>query len=375
MSDYEAARTAASADAAAVEDAALAAAQSEAQQDGQAMPGLSKPSIESFKTPGGLLAYYRMEREVSLPELAAVLKVPVDKLEALERDDYAMLPDMVFTRALALSICRLLGADAQPVMALFPSAHAPRLARDSDGLNRAFKATEQPALGGERKPPSAGIPRSAWLLGALLLLAALAVFFWPQIQQRLGWASPGEVTTGAPDPAGTPGAADGLRSQPLHIPGLSDGAGAEPRSAQAPEEPEDKPDEEDNSAANAPAGPGQAGADTAAGQAPSATTPATAATATATAAAGAGEAASAAAPAHTLHIQAQESVWIQIRDASNAILHQSTLPKGREIAITNEPPLRVEIGRADAVKVTVKGQPFDLQPFARGNVARFEVSP
>ncbi|WP_238946167.1 helix-turn-helix domain-containing protein [Vandammella animalimorsus] len=361
MSDYEAARAAAPADDAAADEAALAAAQSEAQQDGQAMPGLSKPSIESFKTPGGLLAYYRMEREVSLPELAAVLKVPVDKLEALERDDYAMLPDMVFTRALALSICRLLGADAQPVMALFPSAHAPRLARDSDGLNRAFKATEQPALGGERKPPSAGIPRSAWLLGALLLLAALAVFFWPQIQQRLGWAKPDEAT-GAHDPARTPSAVDGLRSQPLHIPGLSDGA--EPRSAQAPEEPDDKPDEENDSPANAPAGPGQAGADTAAGQASSVPAPATAA---ATAAA--------AASAHTLNIQAQESVWIQIRDASNAILHQSTLPKGREIAITNEPPLRVEIGRADAVKVTVKGQPFDLQPFARGNVARFEVSP
>ncbi|RRD68244.1 helix-turn-helix domain-containing protein [Comamonadaceae bacterium OH2310_COT-174] len=369
MSDYESARTAASADDAAADETAMAAAQDEAQLDGQAMPGLNKPSIESFKTPGGLLAYYRMEREVSLPELAAVLKVPVDKLQALERDDYAMLPDMVFTRALALSICRLLGADAQPVMALFPSAHAPRLARDSDGLNRAFKATEQPALGGERKPPSAGIPRSAWVLGVLLLLAALAVFFWPQIQQRLGWATSGEAS-GMSEAADAPSTADGLRSQPLHIPGLNAGAGAEPRSAQAPEEPEDKPDEEDSSASAAPAGPGQAGADTAAGQASSAAAPATA-----NAAAGAGEATAAAAPAHTLHIQAQESVWIQIRDASNAILHQSTLPKGREIAITNEPPLRVEIGRADAVKVTVKGQPFDLQPFARGNVARFEVSP
>ncbi|MDO4724790.1 MAG: helix-turn-helix domain-containing protein [Comamonadaceae bacterium] len=356
MSDYEAA-----ADAAAADEAALAAAQSEAQQEGQAMPGLSKPSIESFKTPGGLLAYYRMEREVSLPELAAVLKVPVDKLEALERDDYAMLPDMVFTRALALSICRLLGADAQPVMTLFPSAHAPRLARDSDGLNRAFKATEQPALGGERKPPSSGIPRSAWVLGVLLLLAALVVFFWPQIQQRLGWAPVGEAT-GAREPAGAPSAADGLRSQPLHIPGLNDGAGAEPRSAQAPEEPEDKPDDEEN----AP-GPGQTGAS--AEHSSPVPSPATAGVA------GAGEAAGIAAPVHTLNIQAQESVWIQIRDASNAILHQSTLPKGREIAITNEPPLRVEIGRADAVKVTVKGQPFDLQPFARGNVARFEVSP
>jgi cytoskeleton protein RodZ len=36
-------------------------------------------------------------------------------------------------------------------------------------------------------------------------------------------------------------------------------------------------------------------------------------------------------------------------------------------------PLRVVLGRAEAVEVQVHGQPFDIQPHTRSSVARFEV--
>jgi hypothetical protein len=35
----------------------------------------------------------------------------------------------------------------------------------------------------------------------------------------------------------------------------------------------------------------------------------------------------------------------------------------------------VVIGRADAVQVSFKGQPVDLQPHTKVNTARFEVKP
>ncbi|WP_162846500.1 helix-turn-helix domain-containing protein [Corticibacter populi] len=319
---------------------------------------LAKPSLETLNTPGGLLRRYRTDHGVGLQELAAVLKVRPEKLEALERDDYSQLPDMVFTRALAQSICRLLGYDAKPVLALFPDVGVPRLTRDAEGLNHAFKAT----AAAEHSPSmeSRGLPRLVVLLVLLLLLAAAAMYFWPRLSGYVsslqGGAQPEEVVQGSA--AGSQGqgsgGSDGLSSRLIVPAALSgqdggDGQGAEPTPAQAPLEPEDA----ETAGAETPA-------DAAVGTVPPdvASTPAPAAP-----------------PADTVHIIAREPVWVQIRDGANALVHQSTLPKGRELTVSNPPPLRVEIGRVDAVEVRVKGEPFDLQPFARGNVARFEVTP
>lgn len=299
--------------------------------------GLERPSVESLKTPGAWLRHYRLEREVSLEELAAVLKIPAAKLEALERDDYGQLPDMVFTRALAMTICRLLGYDSAPVMALFPQVHSPRLARDTDGINQPFKSTALPTP--SQPVARSGIPGSAIVLVIAMSIVAAIVFFWPQIERKMGW---GESSVGHEIASGTPH----LTSQEVQVPALN---------AVSPTE-------------NGPLSQAlTSGQEQASASEPAEVAPAVAESPV--------QQEQPAAPAESIRIYAQEPVWVQIRDASNAILHQSTLPKGREIAITNPPPLRVEIGRVDAVKVVVKGQPFNVQPFARGNVARFEVSP
>ena len=57
-------------------------------------------------TPGGLLREARQASGLHIAALAAALKVPVSKLEALESDNYEALPDAVFVRALASSVCR-----------------------------------------------------------------------------------------------------------------------------------------------------------------------------------------------------------------------------------------------------------------------------
>ncbi|WP_158291741.1 helix-turn-helix domain-containing protein [Lampropedia puyangensis] len=355
----------------------------------QSAGGLSKPSIETLKTPGALLQHYRQERHVSLHELAAVLKVTPDKLDALERDAYEKLPDMVFTRALALSICRLLGADSAPVMALFPSASSPKLGRDSDGLNQPFKGGEQPTLGSSSIKEASSAPKVLLAVGALLL-AAVAVYFWPQVQRilNLDASQSSQIANGQ----GTVESTNrGSGIQTLQVPGLAalqtanaDSSDGEPVPAQAPESEEQS--EETSSSTVAGAAP-LGGANTAVVSSALTTAAShgtglgaanvaqSAASAPAVNPVVNGEAATPVAAVDTIRIEAQEPVWVQIRDQSNAIVHQSTLPKGRELAITNAPPLRVEIGRADAVKVTVKGQDFDVHPFARGNVARFEVTP
>ena len=46
---------------------------------------------------------------------------------------------------------------------------------------------------------------------------------------------------------------------------------------------------------------------------------------------------------------------------------------GEVIRINEDLPLAVTIGRADATDVVVRGQPFDLGPVTRNNVARFQI--
>ncbi|MDH5855724.1 helix-turn-helix domain-containing protein [Lampropedia aestuarii] len=328
----------------------------------QMVAGLSKPSIEAIDTPGALLRHYRQERQVSVQELAAVLKVSPEKLDALENDRYEALPDIVFTRALAMSICRLLAVDSAAVMAKFPSINSPKLGRDSDGLNCTFKDGEQPALGSSSMRESSFAPK-AMLLVAGLLVAAAAVYFWPQIHQIISPQDSSSVQAQAGANAVGSGQTGSLGGQSLQVPGLmalqsssqsnsTELANNEPYSAQLPS----GPTEEDGEAA-ANGASDEVGSDVTAASADAASPTLQAEV------------------VDTIHIVAQEPVWVQIRDGANAIVHQSTLPKGRELSIANNPPLRVEIGRADAVQVMVKGQAFDLTPHARKNVARFEVLP
>lgn len=54
-------------------------------------------------------------QHMSVQTLASALKVPVYKLQALEEDRWDVLTDSVFTRSLALSICRLLRIPSEPV--------------------------------------------------------------------------------------------------------------------------------------------------------------------------------------------------------------------------------------------------------------------
>jgi cytoskeleton protein RodZ len=72
------------------------------------------PGVAGGRTAGTLLREARMEAGLHIAALAVALKVPVAKLEALEADNFAVLPDTVFVRALASSVCRTLKIDSAP---------------------------------------------------------------------------------------------------------------------------------------------------------------------------------------------------------------------------------------------------------------------
>src|SRR5438874_2888153 len=98
------------------------------------------PATPDGVTAGTLLRRAREASGLHVAALAVSLKVPVRKLEALEEDRWDLLPDVVFARALASSICRSLKIDPQPILERLPQTIRPRLVHDDAGINTPFHA-------------------------------------------------------------------------------------------------------------------------------------------------------------------------------------------------------------------------------------------
>ena len=126
---------------------------------------------------GRLLREARERQGLHIAALAASIKVAQKKLEMLESDRFDQLPDATFTRALAQTVCRALKIDSAPIMGLLPPAGGHRLEQVGEGLNARFRqrpgALVEREWGGFAKRP-------AFWITALILVAAVAVFFLPR---------------------------------------------------------------------------------------------------------------------------------------------------------------------------------------------------
>lgn len=320
-------------------------------------------------TAGRLLRQARESAGLHIAALAVALKVPVGKLESLEADDYSAMPDTVFVRALASSVCRALKVDPSPVLALLPKNERPQLASGGVGINAPVKG------GGSRHTsPALTKPRSASLTYAVvaLLLGALLLVLLPQDFSSLGISlgdspsgaslstggSPGVVAGGAPPSAESvpkaasadasaaavdaPGSALASSAGPS-VPALISSGGTS--SLSVPEPPSRAASVTD--AKGASSGSPLAGAVTSVDGTPAGNGP--------------------------LTIRARSQSWVQVRDAAGVVMLQRNLAVGEEVSVSGTLPMAVVVGRADATDVIVRGKPFDLLSIARENVARFEV--
>jgi cytoskeleton protein RodZ len=62
--------------------------------------------------------------------------------------------------------------------------------------------------------------------------------------------------------------------------------------------------------------------------------------------------------------------WVRVKDESGAVLVAQTGTAGATLPVGGRPPLDVVIGNADKVRAQFRGQPVDLAPHTRFNVAR-----
>jgi cytoskeleton protein RodZ len=281
---------------------------------------------------GAMLRAAREKRGLHIAALAASIKVSPRKLEALEADRHAELPDLTFTRALAHTVCRALKVDAAPVLAKLPLAgDMPRLAQVGGGINTPFRAAR-----GSRDPADFTFHRRPVFWATLLVLAgALALAFLPEAWMPWRFAGAGSAPARAP-------AASAVSSvvATAALPAASTPAVAAPPSLPAA------------SSAAAPV---------LIETVHSAPPPSLAGSASAT--------------AGVLAVRTTAESWVEVQDARGQSLLSRTVQPGETVGLDGALPLRLTIGNAAVTQLTFRGQPVDLTPSTRDNIARLQLPP
>jgi cytoskeleton protein RodZ len=287
------------------------------------------PVESNTETAGSMLRVAREAAGLHVAALAVAMKVPVKKLEALEADRLDLLPDAVFVRALASSVCRNLKIDAAPVLARLPQHDVPRLGDAQRSINTPFHRSGD----GRVWALPSSVKQPALVLAMLLVLAALALWTLPdwysysKEQTVPLFDEPAQATSTVPvEPFVVP-APDSLagRSVEVAVPVLaaSDAVVAEPSTTTA-------------SAVVSDVTPKLSGD-------------------------------------IVLMLTARGSSWVEVTDAKGQILVRRNLSSGESVTPVGQLPLSVVVGRADVTDVVVRGKPLDLVGSSRDNVARFEV--
>ena len=285
------------------------------------------------RTAGALLKQAREASGLHIAALAVLLKVPVKKLEALESDRFDLLPDVVFARALASSVCRTLKVNPANILERLPQIHAPKLTHQNTGINEIFRSS------GDGPGPSlwAQISRPAVLAGMVLLLGALVLIFLPAIKTGINEIRPEiskfkaknmEIEKSMPTTAVAEAPVMSLATSGVNV------VSSEPASS--------------ITATTAIVGSG-------------ATSPTFVVTATPPLA------------SDVVVFTAKTESWVEATDAKGQVVLRRTLAAGDVVGASGVLPLKVIVGRANAIQVEIRGKLFDVNAVAKDNVARFEV--
>lgn len=281
--------------------------------------------IDIAESPGFKLRKAREAAGVHIGALAASLKVPVSKLEALENNDFSLLPDAVFARALASSVCRTLGLEVTSVLELMPKNDVSSFSKATPQINRPFKEAPR-KLGPNSLFGQVIRPRNMAVV--ILLLAALALGLIPferffsinkndSAEMGVSIAEPEFTDTTKSIPKESVVSSDVIADEATTAPVVSDAL---------PTDSKDAFSENITSNSSIP-----------------------------------------------LELRARGESWVQVRDATKAVIFERTLTKGESAVPKGNLPFAVVIGRADLTEVLLQGKVFDLAEVAKDNVARFEV--
>jgi cytoskeleton protein RodZ len=295
--------------------------------------------------------WLRMAREaagLSIDAVSQQLKLAPRQVKALEDGNFAELPGRTFVRGFVRNYARLLRLDPEAVVAALPGTEA-------------APALEGPTIGSSSRPmgelPVAhhlrGPSWSRWLIPLLLAIVVIAAAVYEFMRPGDGNRITGKPAAKAVpvEPAAPAPAAGGT---PLPNP-VAAGPSMDPVRADEPPRPTEAPASAPSTASTA------ASAATSAPVATPAEAPAPPAAA-APAQPGPGEA--------VLVVRYRGPAWTQVKDAAGQTLLVTNGEPGGTQTVSGKPPLELVIGNASEATVTWRGQPFDLAPHVKANVAR-----
>ena len=286
-------------------------------------------------TAGGLLRAAREKHGLHIAALAAAMKVAPRKLDALENDRWSELPDATFVRALALTVCRALKVDAKPVLDLLPPAQTMALREVGEQLNTPYRD----AAGRNVSSMAGGAVRPMVWAAALLMLAAVAVYFVPETWFN---STPPVALVAVVAPAASAAAAASAALAAASAPDVSVSAAAALPDRVVP-----------------PPAASAAAAMPSAGETVFSAPPASALQAP---------------PAvGALQLRTTEASWVDVRDGKGQVLLSRIVQPGEMVGLDGAPPMRLTIGNAAATQMSFRGQPVNLAPNTRDNVARVEL--
>ena len=349
------------------------------------------------KSVGKILGEAREQHGLSVFDVSNRIKFAPRQIEALEADDFVLLPEAAFVRGFVRSYARLLQLEPEPLLAALPSSHAQAAATHE------IKSVEIPM-------PSALSARRhniVWLAGALVVALSLAVFV--RVRDHAPAAEPESKTI----------------VQAIELPGANLGGASAPVAEQAEqsEHVTQQPVHTAPVAAPAPAKvvknkvvqkeSGQAPVIASETKKPAKVKTELASTETASterakpvrapvkpvqqetvqkevvrrtpvAVAPDGSANSADAAVkvkpgvnfseHALRLEFDEDAWVEIKDGNDKILISRMHRAGSLLRVAGKSPLDVTIGNAKAVRLFDKGKKINLGRYTTADVARLKLN-
>lgn len=277
--------------------------------------GMEKENSSTATGFGQILRETRIQRGMSVSEVARRLRLSEQQVEAIEAQDFSRLPAAVFLRGYIRNYANVLQLDDIPLLVeAMPQAKPVDKAFSGKKSAQRFKAIEPVYRSGRGG-------RGGWLYVAVIL-AALAAYgiYREEIPEQLASFSP----DGA-DQVVNLGSGDMHDQVAVDL--------ALPLSSTAIE----LPAQQSSLAAEA-----------------SKTTKN---------------------GTKSLHFSFSRDSWVKIKDSSGRVILEKTHLRGTEQAIEGKPPLYLVIGNAAGVSLTYNGNKVDLAPYTRGNddVARFSL--
>jgi cytoskeleton protein RodZ len=270
---------------------------------------------------GTTLAHAREAAGLSLEEAARRLKFAPRQLDALERGEWGRLPGGAAVRGMVRSYARLLGMDAEPLV-----ARAAQGVPDAERLAQVFRQPV-PFSDGARRSNLAYVALSLALLGVVAGVA----FEWRAERSE---ASRLTFVSAAQQPA-EPARAEPARTEPARTePARIEPARTEPARVELASA---APTPKAVVAAPAPAAEGE--------------------------------------PAswRRIVLRFEEESWVEIHSGTGKLLVSQLHAPGTERVVSGVPPFQVVIGNAQHVQLTYNDQPVDLMPHVKVEVARLTL--